>query len=67
MIFNEIIPAGVRFAAYIAVIGIACVIIYLVMNTGADPLITQQTGGYNDMITASTTRVLDIVETSGVF
>ncbi len=67
MIIDEIIPAGIRFALYIAVVGIACVIIYLIMNSGADPLITQQTGGYNDMITASTTRVLDIVETSGVF
>jgi|AMWB02.1.fsa_nt_gi hypothetical protein len=67
MIIDEIIPAGIRFALYIAVVGIACVIVYLIMNSGADPLITQQTGGYNDMITASTTRVLDIVETSGVF
>ncbi|WP_321416796.1 hypothetical protein [uncultured Methanomethylovorans sp.] len=67
MIIDEIIPAGIRFALYIAVVGIACVIVYLIMNSGADPLITQQTGGYNDMITTSTTRVLDIVETSGVF
>ncbi|AGB50628.1 hypothetical protein Metho_2488 (plasmid) [Methanomethylovorans hollandica DSM 15978] len=67
MIIDEIIPAGIRFALYIAVVAIACVIVYLIMNSGADPLITQQTGGYNDMITASTTRVLDIVETSGVF
>lgn len=63
----EIYSESIKIMVYIVAVFIAISLVYFVLTEGADPIIMEQTGAYEQTLNASTEQVFNMINNPEMF